>query len=136
MSTPIEVYDAVKAAIVGTSVTKAHVGDTLAHYEGPLEEMPLRDRTFVLQSAALDRVTERMGCQEWTLELDVAVVYQLTKGANARALIDAQAISDVVVGLIGQTGSTVVEELPTSIDISERFITTALGYLVSFSEGG
>ena len=83
MSTPSEVYDAVKAAIVGTSVTKAHAGDTLAHYEGPLEEMPLRDRTFVLQSAALDRVTERMGCQEWTLELDVAVVYQLTSSASS-----------------------------------------------------
>ena len=136
MSTPAQVYTEIVSAITGTSVTQAHKDDTLAHYEGPLEEMPLRDRTFVLQSTSLDRVTERMGCQEWTLGLEVAVVYALTTGANARALADLQAISDAIIGKIGQTGITDIEEDSTSVDITERFMTTTLTVSVSFSEGG
>ena len=136
MSTPSQVYSAIGEAIQATDVTKAHKDDGLVHYEGPLEEMPLRDRTFVLQSTALDRVTLRMGCQEWTLTLEAAVVYQLTSGANARALQDAQGISDQVILKIGSTGITDIREIGTSIDITERFMTTTLAFEVSFSEGG
>ena len=136
MSTPAQVYDAIVDAIQGTTVAQSHKDDLLRHYEGPLEEMPLRDRTFVLQSTSLDRVTARMVCQEWTLGLEAAVVYQLTTGANARALADVQGISDAVLLKIGSTDITDIDELGTSIDISERFITTTLTFEVSFSEGG
>jgi len=136
MSTPAQVYTATVAALEGASIVLAHKDDRLVHYEGPLEEMPLRDRTFVLQATGLDRVTERMGCQEWTLVLDLAVVYALTSGANARALADAQAMSDAIIAMIGTSGITMIEEAPSQLDISERFITTALAFEVSFSEGG
>ena len=136
MSTASQVYTAIADAIQATTVVQSHKGDSLRRYEGPLEEMPLRDRTFVLQSTSLDRVTERMGCQEWRLGLEAAIVYQLTSGANARALLDVQAISDAVLLQLGSTGITDIDELGSSIDISERFITTTLTLSVSFSEGG
>ena len=136
MSTPAEVYEAVKAALESTKVDQAHKDDRLVNYEGPLEEMPLRDRAFVLQPVGLDRVTERMGCQEWILALEMAVVYTLTQGANVRALADVQAISDKMISLIGSSGITSIEEVPTQLDVSERFLTALLSYNVNFSEGG
>lgn len=114
-----EAYEAIVGAIEAIDVAKAHARDRFVVHRGPLGELPLRDRVFVLEfQTGVDRVETRMGCDEYHAEFAFTCVYTSSKNIQQRIGNDSKLVYDAIIGLIGSNGGAITDVSFLSSDIS------------------
>ena len=114
--TPGDMYDAVVAAIEGIAVTKAHRGDRFTHHAGPRDEIPMRDRVFVMEfMSGVDQHPTRRGCDEYTATMEIVAVYGHSKNIQKRIGNDSKLVADALLDLIG-SGDQITDVVLTSSD--------------------
>ena len=117
--TPGAAYEAIVDKISGIGVTKAHSRDRFVVHRGPLAELPLRDRVFVLEfQTGVDRVETRMGCDEYHAEFAFTAVYTSSKNIQQRIGNDSRLVYDAIIGLIGSSSGEITDVAFLSSDIS------------------
>tara|TARA_R100000664_G_C2740277_1_gene128886 strand:+ start:585 stop:992 length:408 start_codon:yes stop_codon:yes gene_type:complete len=114
--TPGEMYDTVVAAIEAIAVTKAHKRDRFTHHAGSRDEMPMRDRVFIMEFlSGVDQHPSRMGCDEFVTTLEIVYVYSHSKDIQKRVGNDSKLVADALLGLIG-SGDQITDVRLTSSD--------------------
>ena len=130
---PGAAYEAIVDAIAAIDVEKTHNRDKFTIHRGPLTELPLRDRVFVLEfQTGVDRVETRMGCNEYHAEFSFTAVYTHSKNTQQRIGNDSRLVYDAVIGLIGSNSGEITDVTFLSSDIS----TSTSGPEVSISTIG
>lgn len=130
-----EAYNVAVAAIIATTVVQESDSDKLTYYGGTIEDHPLRERHFTLVPLGNDRLTTRMGCREWTIPLELLVLYQTsTEGWAQRMLDDGKAIADTLVLLIQIAGITQIVEIDTDNRYLDRYVITSREFEMTYSE--
>jgi|TARA_R100001015_G_C4548385_1_gene110818 hypothetical protein len=116
---PGAAYEAIVDAIAAIAVEKTHNRDKFTIHRGPLTELPLRDRVFVLEfQTGVDRVETRMGCNEYHAEFSFTAVYTHSKNTQQRIGNDSRLVYDAVIGLIGSNSGEITDVTFLSSDIS------------------
>ena len=117
--TPGEAYEAIVTAISDIAVEQKHNRDKFTVHRGPLSELPLRDRVFVLEfQTAVDRVEIRMGCNEYHAEFGLTAVYSNSKQVQSRIGNDSRLLYDAIIGLIGSNNGEITDVAFLSSDVS------------------
>ena len=117
--TPGEAYEAIVTAISDIAVEQKHNRDKFTVHRGPLTELPLRDRVFVLEfQTAVDRVEIRMGCNEYHAEFSLTAVYSNSKQVQSRIGNDSRLLYDAIIGLIGSNNGEITDVAFLSSDVS------------------
>lgn len=117
--TPGEAYEAIVTAISDIAVEQKHNRDKFTVHRGPLSELPLRDRVFVLEfQTAVDRVEIRMGCNEYHAEFSLTAVYSNSKQVQSRIGNDSRLLYDAIIGLIGSNNGEITDVAFLSSDVS------------------
>jgi hypothetical protein len=107
---PGAAYEAIVNAIEAIAVEKAHARDKFAIHRGPIAELPLRDRVFVLEfQTGVDRVEIRMGCNEYRAEFSFTSVYTSSKNIQQRIGNDSRLVYDAIIDLIGSNSGEITD---------------------------
>lgn len=132
-----EAYEAIVDAISAIDVAKVHSRDKFTVHRGPLAELPLRDRVFVLEfQTGVDRVETRMGCDEYHAEFSLTAVYTSSTNVQKRIGDDSKMVYDAIIALIGSNSGQITDVSFLSSDISmgdERTYLSRRNFDVTFT---